>query len=251
MKHPLRHWFAAAFAIATLTVAQSARAEFDIVISSGGTDLFTIVDDTAFDTNTPVPHNISVSGSDLDALNAALSAANTGITFTSLGATNNIGTVGPNGIATLDVTGRVEGTGSIQILVSATDFINPTGDPKSLVSSASDTFGTTGTATRNFTSYYNPSNSVNATEFGTSTLVFAPTPGTFSTSGTAPTISVSGTTGGAFGLTNVTMITLDGSSDQFTGKTSVAVPEPTSMALLLVGGSALAFRSRRRLKSTS
>lgn len=250
MKHPLRHWLAAAFAIATLTVAQSARADFDIVISTGGVDVFTIVDDTAFDTNTPVPHNISVSGTDLDALNAALHTVAPDLTFTSLGATNNIGTVSPNGIATLDVTGRVEGTGSVQILVSATDFVNPTGDTKFVVSSASDTFGTTGTATRNFTSYYNPNNGLNTTEVGTTTLVFAPTPGNFSTSGTAPTITINGATE-PFGLTNVTMITLDGSSDQFTGKTSVSVPEPTSMALLLVGGSALAFRSRRRLKSSS
>ena len=254
MKHPLRHLIAATFAIATLTVAQSARAAFDIEILSGsGTVLAQIFDEGPGDTNTGTINNISVSGQDLVDLNQAVQAAGLNLTFTSLGATNNSNSVTPTGTATLDVTGRVEGTGMVQILVSANGFLNPTGTPKFLVSSASDTFGTAGTATRNFTSYYNQNNVLNATQLGTTTLVFAPTPGNFSTSGTAPTLTIANATT-PFGLTNVTMITLAGTgtpSDQFTGKTTVAVPEPTSMALLLVGGSALAFRSRRRLKSAS
>jgi len=253
MKHPLRHWLAAAFALATLTVAQSARAEFDIVITSGGNSVATIFDEGPGDSNTGTINNISVSGADLVSLNQALQTVAPGLTFTSLGATNNSDLVTPNGIATLDVTGRIEGTGTVEILVSANGFQFPTGDPKFLVSSASDTFGTAGTATRNFTSYFNQSNVLNDRQVGTDTLVFAPSPGNFSTSGTAPTITLTGTTE-PYSLTNFTVITLSGSgtpSDQFTGKTTVAVPEPTSMALLLVGGSALAFRSRRRLKSAS
>jgi len=255
MKHPLRKLLAATFAIATLTVAQSARAAFDIQIFAGPGNVLvdTIVDNTPGDSNIATLNNISVSGDDLTDLNAALQAVAPGLTFTSLGATNNSATVTPTGTATLDVTGRVEGTGSVQILVSATGFQNPTGSPKFLVSSASDTFGTAGTATRNFTSFYNQNNTLNAKQVGSATLVFAPSPGNFSTSGTAPTLAIPNATT-PFGLTNTTVITLSGTgtpSDQFTGKTTVAVPEPTSMALLLVGGSALAFRSRRRLKSAS
>ena len=89
MKHSLRHWLAAAFAIATLTVAQSARAEFDIVITSGGTSVATILDEGPGDSNSGTINNISVSGADLVALNAALTDGRPGLTFTSLGATNN------------------------------------------------------------------------------------------------------------------------------------------------------------------
>lgn len=252
MKHPLRRLLAATFAIATLTVAQSARADFDIVITSGGQSVATILDEGPGDTNTGTANNISISGQDLKDLNQALQAISPGLTITSLGATNNSDQTDPNGIATLDVTGRVEGVGSVEILVSANGFTFPTGDPKFLTSSASDTFSTTGSANREFTSFFNQNNGLNERQVGSQVLMFAPSPGNFSTSGTAPTLILNGASL-PYGLSNYTTITLSGSgaSDQFTGKTTVNVPEPTSMALLLVGGSALAFRSRRRLKSAA
>jgi len=250
MKHPLRRLLAASFAIATLTVAHAARADFDIVITSGGQSVSTIIDEGPGDSNTGTINNISVSGQDLVNLNQALQTIAPGLTFTSLGATNNSDQGTPNGIATLDVTGAVQGVGSVEILVSANNFTFPTGSPLFLISSASDTFGTSGTASRSFTSYFNQNNVLNERVVGSQVLMFAPSPGNFSTSGTAPTLILNGTTV-PYGLSNYTTITLSGSgtpSDQFTGKTTVNVPEPTSMALMLVGGSALAFRSRRRLK---
>jgi len=255
MKHPLRRLLAVSFAIATLTVVRSARADFDIVITSGGQSVTTIIDEGPGDTNTGSANNISVSGADLVALNQALQTIAPGLSFTSLAATNNSADSSPTGVATLDVTGAVQGIGSVEILVSANGFTFPTGDPKSLVSSASDTFGTAGTASREFTSFFNQNNGLNERVTGSQVLMFAPSPGNFSTSGTATPLALSGTSV-PYSLSNYTTITLSGSgvpSDQFTGKTTVAanVPEPTSMALLLVGGSALAFRSRRRLKSAA
>jgi len=253
MKHPLRRLLAVSLALAALTVARSARAEFDILITSGGQSVATILDEGPGDTNTGTLNNISVSGTDLANLNQALQTIAPGLTFTSLGATNNSDATDPTGTATLTVTGAVQGTGMVEILVSANGFIFPTADPKSITSSASDTFGTL-EGTRDFISYINPTNGLNAREFGTQVLMFAPSPGNLSTSGTAPPEILSVPV--PYSLTNFTTINLTGggtASDQFTGLTTVTanVPEPTSMALLLVGGSALAFRNRRRFKAAA
>jgi len=253
MKHPLRRLLVASLAIAALTVAGSARADFDILITSGGQSVATIIDGGPGDSNGGLANNISVSGQDLADLNQALQTIAPGLSFTSLGATNNSADIDPSGTASLTVTGAVAGVGSVEILVSANGFLFPTGDPKTISSSASDTFGTLG-GTRDFTSYYNPSNGLNDRIFGTQVLMFAPSPGQFSTSGTASPLVLSGTAV-PYSLSNYTTITLTGTgaSDQFTGLTTVSanVPEPTSMALVLIGGSALAFRNRRRFKATA
>lgn len=258
MKHPLRRLLAVSFAIATLMVARSARADFDIVITSGGQSVATIIDEGPGDSDTgPGQTNqINVSGLDLINLNQQLQTIAPGLRFTSLAATNNSADSDPNGIATLNVVGEVRGVGSVEILVSANGFTFPTGDPKTLISSASDTFGINGTPTRQFTSFFNQNNGLNERQVGSDVLMFAPSPGMFSTSGTAAPLDVSGTSV-PYSLSNFTEITLSGTlgqgipSDQFTGQTTVNVPEPTSMALVLVGGSVLAFRSRRRLKSAA
>lgn len=246
--------------LAVAAFAPSARADFDIQIFSDAAltnMLYSIDDDGPGDSSTPVAGVIGTSlTGDLAALNAAV--AGTGLQFSNLSATSNAGSPPLNNIATLSVNGEVSrlagapAIAELYILVSANDYNFPAGPTYLVSSSASHTFTGVGAGTSpSFISYFNDSNTLNATETATALLVFAPAPGNSSQALTAPNLLTVGSP--AYGLTNVTRIRLvggDGASDLFTGATTVRmVPEPGSLALIALGGSALLFGHLRRRKA--
>jgi len=257
MRHRLTQLLALGVVALTAAVASpSARAEFDVRFFSDAALtnlLYEIIDDNPGDSSTPLPGVIGVTTpGDLNALNAAVSA--TGLSFTSLSATSNALSPPANDIANLTLNGTVGGTGTLYILTSATDYTFPAGPNYIVNSSASHTFTDVAAGTSpTFTSFFNQSNTANATETSTGVLVFAPLPGTSSMGMTAAPLLVAGSP--LYGLSNVTRIQLNSvgstSSDQFTGTTTVArsVPEPGSLALIFIGGSALVARQVRRRKS--
>jgi len=241
--------------------ASRAHAGFDIQIFSDAaltTQLYEIQDNGPGDSDnqlTSIQVTNNPSGADLDALNAAVSA--TGLAFSSLSATTNNDT--PGAVATLNVNGQVQrlagapATAQLYVLVSANDYNFPVATAYSVGSSASHTFTNVGAGTSpTFTSWYNANNVLNARQTATTTLVFAPPAGTSSQGLTSPDLLVSPATR-PYSLTNVTGIRLTGTTDatdQFTGSTTVrAVPEPGSLALILLGGSALGALQIRRRKA--
>jgi len=224
-------------------LANQARADFEINIfdTPGGTLLSTVIDNGLGDSN-PLVGQIVVSGTDLGNLNGDVSG--TGVTFTALNATSNAGA--PTTAAELTVGGTITGSGSVYVATSATDYTFPPGPSYAVTSTFSGTFTNVGVGTtENFTSYFNDSNVQGATDSATGTLIFANS-GTGSYSGTAPTLVVPGTP--PYSLTNVAGLTVFGGTLGFNGSTTVrAIPEPGSVALLLLGGSGLfALQIRRR-----
>jgi len=261
MRHRLTQLLAlGAVALMAAVAGPSARAGFDIQFFSDAalTSLvYEIDDDGPGDSNTPAPGFIGVTTpGDLTALNQAVNSAGINLVFSALSATSNAANPPLNDIANLTINGTVGGDGTLYILTSATDYTFPAGPTNYIVnSSASHTFTDVAAGTSpTFTSYFNQSNTPNVTETATGTLVFAPLPGTSSMALTAPPLLISGSP--VYGLSNVTRIQLASagttSSDQFTGTTTVAssVPEPGSLALLFIGGSALVARRVRRRNTT-
>jgi hypothetical protein len=130
------------------------------------------------------------------------------------------------------------GTGSVTVLASDVDYNIPGAGPGSLFSSASNTYTNAANGdSQGFTSWFNPSNALGATEVTspTVTLTALTPPNPNSHSGDAATTPVTLTV--PYGLTNSTTLTLTvaGSSNQFTGATTItasAIPEPASLALL-------------------
>jgi hypothetical protein len=239
-------------------VATTARADFDILIFSDATLttlLYSIDDNGPGDSNLNLGQIGTSATGDLGSLNAAVAA--TGLEFDDLSATSNAGSPPLDNIANLTVGGKVHqlagfaGPNDLWILVSANDYSFPAGPTYVVGSSASHTFTTVGLGTApDFTSYFNGSNTLNATETATATLVFAPPAGTSSDGQTAADLITAGTTN--FGLSNLTHIHLVGAtaSDQFQGTTTVrSIPEPGSLALLALGGSGLFFGYVRRRKA--
>lgn len=241
--------------LAALAMTSSARAEFNVLFFSedpvanpGAVPLYTIDDDGPGDSSTPIAGVIGVSApGDLSALNSAVSG--TGLTFQGLTATTNAGSPPATGIAELLTSAELSGTGTIYILTSANDYNFPVTGPYLLDSTSSDTFTNVNAGTTTaFTSFFNDSNTLNGTETASSALVFAPPEGTTSQAGTAPSTVVFGDT--PYGLTSVKRITLTGGSVGFNGATTIrTVPEPGSIALVLLGGSALLAGSLRRRKT--
>jgi hypothetical protein len=238
---------------ALLLAIPTARADFEINIFSGSTLIFQSIDNVAEDDN-PVATQIGLSSAALADLNAALSGAGLTLQFSSLAATTNQGSADP--FSNLTVNGEVRGAGSVTIDVSSTDYNTPVGDNKIVNSSASATFTNAGLGTTSgFTSYYNGDNSQLGRVTATGFLSFASAPvtpisNTSSGQGTAPPLFVSGPN--PYALENVTTLNVLGDSStkvSFTGTTTVlprAVPEPTSIALVLLGSSFMAVRMRRR-----
>jgi len=243
-------------------MSSGARADFgtfDVQIFSDAALtnlLYTIDDDGAGDSNFN-PNQIGTSlTADLAALNTAI--ASTGIQFSNLSAASNAGSPPLNNTALLSVNGEAlvgSGftSGELYILVSAIDYNFPAGPAYNVISGASHTFiGVDGAPATSpaFTSYFNDSNTLNATETATGTLVFAPPSGASATGQLAPVLGVTGDT--PYGLSNVTRIRLSGANarDLFSGGTAVrAVPEPGSMALIALGGTTLLFAHLRRRKA--
>jgi hypothetical protein len=238
---------------ALLLTIPSARADFEIDIFSGATLLFQSIDNVAEDDN-GVPNQIGLSAGALADLNQALSGAGLSLTFNNLSATTNQGSADP--FANLTVNGQVQGTGSITVDVSSSDYNTPAGMMKVVDSSASETFTNAQGSTGRFTSYFNPNNNQSGRVTATGFLSFAAIPGLIVSSppgvptGPIPLI-VSGPN--PFALENVTTLNLVGNATSkigFSGTTTVSslVPEPTSIALLLLGGSFMAIRMRRTTK---
>jgi len=225
-------------------LANRARADFEINVYAdpGLTVLLSTVIDNGLGDSNPNVGQITVSGADLTNLNSDVSA--TGVSFSLLGATSNAST--PTAIGELTVGGTITGLGSVYVATSATDYTVPAGPTYAVLSSFSGTFTNVGVGTtENFTSYFNDSNVQGATDTATGTLIFANS-GTGSYSGSAPTLNVPGSP--PYSLTNVAGLTIFNGTLGFNGTTTVrAIPEPGSVALLLLGGSALfANRIRRR-----
>ena len=235
----------------------SARADFDIQFFSDATLttlLYEIDDDGPGDSNLNLGQIGTSQTADLAALNGAIGS--TGLSFSSLSATSNASFPPLNNIANMTVNGEasvLDGftSGEIYILISSNDFSFPVGSPYTVVSSASHTFTSVDAGTNpTFKSWFNDSNTLNATETGTGLLVFAPPAGDSSVGLTAPPLVTSGSP--AYGLSSVTGIRLSGTSaiDGFTGTTTVrSVPEPGSLALVALGGSGLLFGYLRRRKA--
>lgn len=232
--------------------ARAASLTLTVSESAGGASI-AIADNSALDTNPAVGV--------IDVNVALLNPSLNNYTFTSLSANSNapgtatVGALSQNGTAVLN-TGS--GTGSLTITASDVDYNLPTGPAGRLASSASNTYTHANNGnTTTFTSWYNPSNTLNATDVasGTVNLIAAspPDPNSHSGNGT-PTITTPLTT--PYGLTNTTVITLTGGSpgaaaqDQFTGSTTLAaVPEPASLALMLTAVPVTLFGALRRRKA--
>jgi hypothetical protein len=244
-----------AFAGVTFAGATSANASFMVLVTESGGPTIPIVDDGPLDNNTTNPGVINVN---TGALNSLL----VNFSFSSLGSTSNrlLGTPLSNNPASLSQTGGLTrtttiGTFSITITAADSSYLFPSGNPKTMSTSASDTFAFVASgSSRTFQSLFDPSNTDPAVPGTLSPLLAFIPPvgiGPFSTSN--PGVSTPlGTQPTPFSLSNTTVITLPpGSvaqqpSDQFTGMTIVtAVPEPATCALLFAGIGALAIRRRR------
>lgn len=236
-------------ALALGGATRPARADFQInIFADAGltTQLVSIVDNGAGDSN-PLIGQITVSGGDLGQLNTDVSA--TGVVFSALEGTSNASS--PDVLATLTVGGKVAGNGSLFVVATSTDYSFPAGPSYGMDSTSSNTFTGINSGAVNFTSYFNSSNALNGTEQGSPTLSFPGLAGTGSASDSVLNTPVSGAP--LFSLTNVTGLTVNapnGTSANlgFLGGTTVrAIPEPGSIALLVLGGSSLfVARYRRR-----
>jgi hypothetical protein len=254
MKQRIRAILGLAFAaMAALVIAAPAHAAFTLSVQDDGAAAIPIADNSPLDTNPTVGV--------IDVNTSALNVLLTHFTFVNLGAGSNstIGTPGSDDQATLGATGFVSrnaGSASATLTIVTTDtgYLFPDGNPKTMTTSASDTFRNSPPGTsRTFQSLFNGTilspllsftSPVGVGPFSTSN------PGVDTPLGTQPT---------PFDLSNTTVLTLGPnpsstsiSSDQFTGATTItgatAIPEPSTLALMLLGIPVLAV-ARRRLRT--
>lgn len=247
-------WIAGLFAALALVASGTARAEFDIVISAstlggvGGS-----IDINVFDPIYNVSSNPDVITVNTDQLNLALNGTNAGFVFDGLAVSKvpvDANTSQLNIVGTIRTVTGGEGV-VVNITASAVDYTIPSvGTNATMTNTTSDSFSG-GFGGKTFQSFYDASNTEFNTGAGTtpSSLLALPAKGgSDSDMATSPLTPV-GIIGGNYALTNVTLLTLgaEGSSDLFTGVTTVRpVPEPGSIALVLIGGAAFATRLRRR-----
>jgi len=254
MRHRIGHMLAlGVVAVLAGIAAPSARADFHVDFFIGGALIYTVHDDPPVpgEDDNPATGVIGLSSTGLGALNAALAGAGSALQFNSFGATANFAT--PTDFANLTINGETQGTGTVTIDTSASDYTFPVGPDKFMDSSGSNTYtnAVAGASNGDFTSYFNPTTQTGR-ETASGTLFFASSSQTTvnSQSGNAPTLFLPGAPD-LFSLENVMNLTAVGDANTkigFTGTTTVRVPEPGSMALLILGGSALAARRIRRRK---
>jgi hypothetical protein len=181
--------------------------------------------------------------------------------FTVLGANSNSPGTSANGLVSQSGTAQLlpGGTGSITTLASDVDYSLPNIPPGSMKSSASSTFtNATSGNIDTFQSWFNGSNTLAAKETPSPIVtLFSTADNPNSQSGNAAPTPISLNT--PYGLTNENVITLTGGApgaqaqDQYTGSTTTvmtsAVPEPTSMALMLATLPVWIFGVMRRRKA--
>lgn len=258
----LRRLLIVAVGLLTVGAVTEARATLVLLVAEQGGPTIPIVDGGPFDSDGLVNGNVDVN---VSLLNLAL----VDFQFSGLSATSNqlTGTPLSADPAQLTQTGSVQrtgATGTSSIFIVATDsgflFPNP---PALMNTSASNTFTNANLGTmQTFQSFYDPTDTpptdAEAVPGGIpSTLLSFIGPlglGPFSLSGNAP---VTGLTGDLpFTLSNQTVFTAgpggtNGPRLQFTGATTVIIPEPSSLTMvglgLLATGLVVARRNRRRL----
>jgi len=222
--------------MAILAVSSNARAAFEIDVQEDGGSVIRITDGSSLD----LDGTAGVINVDTNGLNVLL----TNFAFSGLSGNSNAPTGSGNDAALINQTGTASrtatgGIASITVVALEDNFLFPTGDPKTMTTSASDTFSnTTGGDSRTFQSVFNGS-------IASPLLAFNPPTGLgpFSTSNPGVNTPL-GAQPTPFTLSDTTVITLGANSsstalstDQFTGATSVqtVVPEPASFALVLLG----------------
>jgi hypothetical protein len=224
-----------------ILATSSARADFTITIDdaeSGFSQTF-IDNDGFFDTN----EEVGVIAFNATNLNTALAAAGSNFEFSNFGGDSNATTTSTEAELSLSgtITRIAAGTGSISVTLRE-DAFNLPNLPGVMNSTASQTFLNNGPGSgRTFQSIFDDSVSTPVLTFG---LTAAP-PNNTSGGGNAVDVVIDG----QFSLSNISGFTMNGAgaSVQFVGTTTVtAIPEPASLALMMLGGSALALRLRRR-----
>lgn len=261
--------FAVAMGLATLVGGSSAKADFlQIFVIQDDAVVFNAIDNVFGDLDAREGF-ITV---DADALNTALVGAGNEYLANSLAATSNQ-TLEPafsNEAAVLRQEGSFSrlgttGNSTLTIVTTDTGFTFPVGSPKILGTSASDSFTNVepGPVRRTFQSFLDPDNTqlsdADPTPIGTSgqllQLTSSGTPNGSDNDDAVPTLVFTDTD--EFALTNVSIINLPARAgtlgaaptDQFTGTTTVIVPEPATMTLLTLGIPVLGFVYGRRKKA--
>src|SRR4051794_10481801 len=232
--------------------ARAASLTLTLTESAGGATV-SILDNTALDTDPTVGV--------IDVVTTSLNPLLSNYLFAALGATSNAPGTSTQAALTQDAALRPipgVGTGSISITASDVDYNLPSGPSGFLQSSASDTYTNALTGSHAFTSWFNPSNTLNATDVPSSTvtLLAVNPPNPNSHSGDAPVTPVTLTA--PYGLTNTAVITLTGGTTDLPWQirivgsmiVSAAIPEPASLALMLTAVPVTLFGALRRRKVT-
>jgi hypothetical protein len=237
-----------------LTAIEARAGSLEILVTESGGPTIPITDNGALDTDPTIGViNANTTLLNLSLVNYQFTAAGLGANSNSPG-TTTVGSLVQNGNVQL----LIGGTGSITIVATDVDYSLPAPGPGTLNSSLADNFanGAAGD-TQGFTSWYNPSNGLAATDVPSPTVGFVSTGpvGNPHSAAAAPTPI---TLVNPYGLTNSTTITLSGGSPGalsqvgWTGTTQVIsspIPEPASMALLLTALPVTLFGALRRRKA--